>query len=47
MPTHEGFGPDDEEPAIAICEVNATAHLSPQYSQLMPERGILRLKPDL
>jgi hypothetical protein len=28
----------DEEPPIAICEFEATSHLPPQHSQLMPER---------
>jgi len=27
--------------------LDATSHLTPQYSQLMPEYGVLRLKSDL
>jgi hypothetical protein len=37
----------DEEPPIAICEFEATSHLPPQHSQLMPERCVLRLKSAL
>ena len=37
----------DEEPAIAVCEFDAPAQLAPQNDQLMSERGILSLKPDL
>jgi hypothetical protein len=31
----------DEEQAIAVREVDATAHLALQHDQLMSERGIL------
>jgi hypothetical protein len=34
----------DEEQAVAICEANTTVHFAVQHSQLMTERGILRLK---
>jgi hypothetical protein len=37
----------DEEPAIAICEFDATSYLPSQHSQLMPERSVLRLKSAL
>src|SRR5258708_10370616 len=37
----------DEEPAIAVCEFDAPAQLAPQNDQLMSERGIFGLKPDL
>ena len=37
----------DEEPAIGICEFEATLHLPPQHGQLMPKRRVLRLKPAL
>src|SRR5258707_8070928 len=36
-----------EEPAIVVREVSAALHLTPQDHQLMSERGILSLKPDL
>ena len=34
----------DEEQAIAVREMDPTAHLAPQHSQLMAERGNLRFK---
>jgi hypothetical protein len=34
----------DEEQPIAIRELDATSHLALQHGQLLPERGILRLK---
>ena len=37
----------DEEQAVAVRKVDATAHLASQYNQLMPERGILRFKSAL
>jgi hypothetical protein len=37
----------DEEQAIAIREVDATANPPPQHSQLMPERRVLCLKSAL
>ena len=37
----------DEEQPIAIRELDATAHLALQHGQLLPERGILRLKSAL
>ena len=37
----------DEEPAIAVCEFDAPTQLAPQNNQLMSERGIFGLKPDL
>ena len=37
----------DEEQAIAVREVDATAHLALQHDQLMSERGILCFKPAL
>src|SRR5260370_4782002 len=37
----------DQEPAIAVCEFDAPAQLAPQNDQLMSERGIFGLKPDL
>ena len=37
----------DEEPAIAVCEFDAPAQLASQNDQLMSERGIFSLKPDL
>jgi hypothetical protein len=37
----------DEEQAIAIGKVNATAHLALQHDQLMSERGIFCFKPAL
>src|SRR5260221_6519898 len=39
--------PLDQEPAIAVCEFDALAQLAPQNDQLMLERGIIGLKPDL
>src|SRR5258708_15380591 len=37
----------DQEPAITVCEFDAPAQLAPQNDQLMSERGIFGLKPDL
>ena len=37
----------DQEQAIAVRELDATAHLPPQHNQLMPERGVLGLKSAL
>jgi hypothetical protein len=37
----------DEEHAIAVRELDATAYLALQHGQLMPERGILCFKPAL
>jgi hypothetical protein len=37
----------DEKQPIAISELDSTLHLPPQYSQLMPERGVLRVKSAL
>jgi hypothetical protein len=37
----------DEEQAIAIRELDATAHLARQDDQLMPEHGIFCFKPAL
>ena len=37
----------DEEQAIAIRELDPTAHLAPQHDQLMSQRGVLRLKSAL
>jgi hypothetical protein len=34
----------DQEQAIAVRELDATAHLAPQHDQLLPERGIFRFK---
>jgi hypothetical protein len=34
----------DEEQAVAVRELDATAHLALQDDQLMPQRGILRFK---
>jgi len=34
----------DQEQAIVVAELDATAHFAPQHSQLMPECGILRFK---
>src|SRR5258708_34440684 len=36
-----------EEPAIVVREVSAALPLTPQDHQLMSERGILSIKPDL
>src|SRR5258708_3537673 len=54
MPTDQRLGTDDREdrqdrwkPAIAVCEFDAPAQLAPQNDQLMSERGIFGLKPDL
>jgi hypothetical protein len=33
--------------AIVVAELDATSHLTPQYSQLMPEYGVLGLKSNL
>src|SRR6266404_2021468 len=35
----------DEEPAIAVCQLDAAGHLAPQNNQLMSERCIFSLKP--
>src|ERR1700720_4892694 len=37
----------DQEPAIVVREMSAALHLTSQDHQLMSERGILSLKPDL
>src|SRR5580692_10499774 len=37
----------NEEPAVVIRETSPALQLSPQDHQLMSERGILSLKPDL
>src|SRR6202011_4519578 len=37
----------DEEPTIVVREPDAAAKRAPQNNQLMSERGILSLKPDL
>jgi hypothetical protein len=37
----------DQEQAIPICELDATAHPPPQYNQLMSKRRVLCLKPAL
>jgi hypothetical protein len=37
----------DEEQAIAVVELDATAHLSLQHDQLLPERSIFRFKSTL
>jgi hypothetical protein len=37
----------NEEPAVAARETGPTLQLTPQDDQLMSERGILSLKPDL
>jgi hypothetical protein len=37
----------DEEPSIVVREPDAATQLAPQNNQLMSERGILSLKPDL
>ncbi len=37
----------DEEEAITVCELHATAHLALQHDQLPPERGILCFKSAL
>jgi hypothetical protein len=34
----------DKEPAIRVRQLGPALHLAPQYYQLLPERGILRLK---
>src|SRR5258708_7237015 len=54
MPTDQRLGTDDREdrqdrwkPAITVCEFDAPAQLAPQNDQLMSERGIFGLKPDL
>src|SRR5258708_30237963 len=54
MPTDQRLGTDDREdrqdrwkPAIAVGEFDAPAQLAPQNDQLMSERGIFGLKPDL
>src|ERR1700720_1142518 len=37
----------DEEPTIVVCEPDAATQVAPQDNQLVSERGILSLKPDL
>jgi hypothetical protein len=37
----------DEEPAIVVRKTSAALQLTPQDQELMSERGILSLKPDL
>jgi hypothetical protein len=37
----------DEEPAIVVRKMSAALHLTSQDQQLMSERGILSLKPDI
>ena len=37
----------DQEPAIVVPEMSAALHLMSQDHQLMSERSILSLKPDL
>jgi hypothetical protein len=37
----------DEEQAIAVRELDATAYLAPEHGQLMPQRGILCFKSAL
>ena len=37
----------DEEPTIVVRESDAATQVAPQDNQLVSERGILRLKPDL
>ena len=37
----------DEEPTIVVREPGAATQVAPQDNQLVSERGILRLKPDL
>jgi hypothetical protein len=37
----------NEEPAVAVREMSAALQLTPQDHQLMSERGILSLQPDL
>jgi hypothetical protein len=37
----------DEEPAVVVRETSPALQPTPQDHQLMPERGILSLKPDL
>ena len=37
----------DQKQAIAVRELDATSHLPSQHGQLMPERGVLRLKSAL
>jgi hypothetical protein len=37
----------DQEQAIVVCELDATAHLAPPHDQLMPERGVLHFKSAL
>jgi hypothetical protein len=34
----------DQEPAIAVRELDATSHPPPQHGKLMSERGVFRLK---
>src|ERR1035441_8641386 len=37
----------DEEPAIAVCELDTATQLAPQNNQLMPKHRVLSLKPHL
>jgi hypothetical protein len=37
----------NEEPAVVVRETSAALQLTPQDHQLVSERGILSLKPDL
>jgi phage terminase small subunit len=37
----------NEEPAVVVREMSAALQLTPQDRQLMSERGILSLQPDL
>jgi hypothetical protein len=37
----------NEEPAVVVSETSAALQLAPQDHQLMSERSILSLKPDL
>jgi hypothetical protein len=37
----------NEEPAVVVRETSPALQLTPQDRQLMSERGILSLKPDL
>jgi hypothetical protein len=37
----------NEEPAVIVRETSPAVQLAPQDHQLMSERGILSLKPDL
>jgi hypothetical protein len=37
----------DKDQAIAVDKADATSHIAPQNNQLISERGVLCLKPDL